>query len=116
MRRRHRERPLVYFLVAVAFLVFAVGVIYLFTMPKDLPSFLPGHLSAKALPKKPPSPRPRHVAAPGATHRPTHVAAPVAKPPSRYSKRAAIAFVASAAIFFFAASQSWTWRRWKHYH
>ena len=91
MRRRHRERPLVYLLVTVALIAFAVGVVYLFTMPKDLPSFLPGHVAARG-------------------------AAEAAKSTTRYSRRAAMAFVASAAIFLVAVSQSWTWRRWKHYH
>jgi hypothetical protein len=91
MRSRHRERPLVYVLVVVAAIAFVVGVIYLFTMPKDLPSFLPGHVAARG-------------------------AARAAKSTTRYSRRAAMAFVASAAVFLWAVSQSWTWRRWRHYH
>jgi hypothetical protein len=90
MPRRRRERPLVYILVGIALIVFVVGVIYLSMTPKDLPSFLPGHVAARG-------------------------AARAAKSTARYSKRATMAFVASAAIFLVAVSQSWTWRRWRHY-
>jgi hypothetical protein len=93
MSRRRRERPLVYVLVGIALIVFLVGVVYLFATPKDLPSFLPGHVAARG----------------------ARGAARAAKSTGRYSKRAAIAFVASAAIFLYAVSQSWTWRRFRHY-
>jgi hypothetical protein len=91
MRRRRRERPLVYLLVGIALIAFVVGVIYLSATPKDLPSFLPGHVAARG-------------------------AARAAKSTTRYGKRAAMAFVASAAIFLYAVSQSWTWRRFRRSH
>jgi hypothetical protein len=99
MGRWRRERPLVYVLIAIAVITFLIGVAYLVMAPKDLPSFLPGH-----------------VAAHRAAHRAVFGAVVAAKSTAHESRRAAIAFVASAAIFLVAVSQSWTWRRWRHYH
>jgi hypothetical protein len=80
---------LVYALLVVALVIFALGVVYLLEVPKDLPSFLPGHVDARA-------------------------ASATARSTTHYSKRAAMAFLASAAMFIWAMSQSWTLRRWRH--
>jgi hypothetical protein len=118
MRRRAQERPLVYALLAVAIVTFAVGVVYLFVVPKNLPSFLPGHISARAAGVK-------HLRTSAPSRAGTkhigvflpHVSVPTAataRSTAHYSKRAAIAFLASGAIFIWAMSQSWTFRRWRH--
>jgi hypothetical protein len=117
---------MVYALLAVAIVMFAVGVVYLFVVPKNLPSFLPGHLSAHAAhpatSKHLGKSRPGHVGTQTAStknigtflpHINSHTAATASRS-THYSKRAAIAFLVSGAIFVWAMSQSWTFRRWRH--
>jgi hypothetical protein len=118
-----REKPIAIILVVFAIVFVVIGIMYVTILPKNLPSFMPGHVS-----KKPAATKPHTTAtnaagatvttkAPGATTKPKAKAQAAKKATTKYYwKRGVASFFVALVLLVVAWSISNTRRRYRHRH